>query len=209
IALDRAAVGPFDDLLDIALRQRPVVGEAAVLRVGEPRRHLTAFDLGFDRACPGASLVVGQERHRRDLPRPMARLAIFLQNREHILGERGRGIRSPHRACHRGTDRHDRDEQSGSAHSFHVRTPSVTDPHEYVHGHVGDSFWTNSTCSTGVVPFLPPDADVDWEISPEISTFVPTNGESWLSSACRRYELLAAAAAATDVPVSGGTTPDR
>src|SRR5262245_11287487 len=76
---------------------------------------------------------------------------------------------------------------------------------------VGDSFCTNSTPSTGTEASSDLAAGVarGARTSPEISTRVPTNGESWLSRACSRYVSLAAPAAAADVPVSGGTTFTR
>jgi len=43
-------------------------------------------------------------------------------------------------------------------------------------------------------------------ISPEISTLVPANGESWLSIASRRYARPDALAVAGEPPVPAGVT---
>ena len=64
-----------------------VVGELAVMRIGEPRRHLPLQHRLFDRLGPRTGLLIGEQRKRRRLARTMATLAAGLQNRRDILRE--------------------------------------------------------------------------------------------------------------------------
>ncbi len=93
IAARRAAIGPLRDLNDLFFAQRRivlVVLNADVL-LDVPRRH----DAGLvaqrgprlHRAGPWPGLFVGQQRHRRDLARPMAVLTAALKNRRNIFGK--------------------------------------------------------------------------------------------------------------------------
>ena len=51
-------------------------------------------DAALDRPRPRPRLLVGDERHRRDRVRLMARLALRLKNRRDVLRERDRGSRT-------------------------------------------------------------------------------------------------------------------
>ena len=65
-------------------------------------------DLLLDRPCPGPRLLVGQQRHRRDAPRPMADLTVLLEDGRDVLRERDLGLpchRLP--SVHRGRGHHD------------------------------------------------------------------------------------------------------
>ena len=70
------------------LRERPIVGELTVRGIGEPRRHLPAFDLALDGTRPRPRVAEGQERHRRHLSGSMAGLAILLEDGEDVFAER-------------------------------------------------------------------------------------------------------------------------
>src|SRR5262245_53532039 len=74
VALWRAGISPLHKGIDIVLRERAVVREYAVLRVGEPGRHLATLDPRFDRARPWPGALVREHRERSNLVRPMARL---------------------------------------------------------------------------------------------------------------------------------------
>src|SRR5262245_35393882 len=77
ISLRAAPAGPLGDCFDRGLRQRTVVNEVAIARIGKPRRHLPALALGLDGAGPRARLFVREKRHRRDLSRPVTTLAVL------------------------------------------------------------------------------------------------------------------------------------
>ena len=55
-----------------------------------PRRHLLVGDARLDRPRPRPRLGVGHERHRRDRVGPVTRLALLLEDRRDVLGERRR-----------------------------------------------------------------------------------------------------------------------
>ena len=57
---------------------------------GAPRRHLAGHHLVLDRARPGPHVLVGDERHRRDLAGPMADDAVLVEDRRDVLRERRR-----------------------------------------------------------------------------------------------------------------------
>ncbi len=81
----RAAFDPRHHGVDLLLRQRTIVGELAVVRIGAPGRHLPLHDRGADRLRPRAHFVVGEERHRSDLAGPMAALTALLEDGRHVL----------------------------------------------------------------------------------------------------------------------------
>ena len=79
----------FDDGGDFVVGERSIVAEVldADVLVDEPRRHLARDDLLLDRPGPGPRLLVGQQRHRRDAARPMARLAVLLEDGRDVFRE--------------------------------------------------------------------------------------------------------------------------
>ncbi len=85
IPFRRAGVRPRGQSVDVGLAQAAVVGEVAVSRIGEPGRHLAAQHRGPDRLRPGPRALISQQRHRADLARTMAGLAVLLQDRQDIL----------------------------------------------------------------------------------------------------------------------------
>ena len=66
--------------------QAPVVGEVAVPGVGVPGGHPAVLDDLGDRAGPAAGVVVAQQRERRRLAGPVARLALGLDDRGDVGG---------------------------------------------------------------------------------------------------------------------------
>ena len=87
VAFRRTAVRPCAERRDFRVGQPLVVREVTVRRIREPWRHLPLHDSGLDGFGPRTNVRVGQERHRRDLSRAMARLTVLLQNRQHLLVE--------------------------------------------------------------------------------------------------------------------------
>ena len=124
IALRRAGVHPADDRVDLLVGERDVVLEFlhAHAAVDVPRRHLARFDAVLDRPRPGPRLFVGDERHRRDRVRLMARLTLRLENRRDVFRERDRcsrvrvGGANSRRHRKRGAERH----QTGERHPHNL-----------------------------------------------------------------------------------------
>src|SRR5215472_5511020 len=90
IANGSAAIGPAYERVDVPARERRIIREVTVLRIREPRRHLPLQDRFLHRLGPRTRLLIGEQRERRRLAGPVARLAILLNQRCDILGE-GRG----------------------------------------------------------------------------------------------------------------------
>src|ERR1700752_4345575 len=80
-ALRRPAICPGADLVDLVLGEALVVLELAVMRIGKPRRHLSRGDLGLDRPGPRPRLLIGEERHRRNLVGAVTLCATAEENR--------------------------------------------------------------------------------------------------------------------------------
>ena len=76
-------------------------------------RHLFRRHRRLHRTSPGARGLIGLKRHRRDLARPVTRLAVLLQQRHHILVERhwscGSALRD--NITHHGSQRDNREPQ--------------------------------------------------------------------------------------------------
>src|ERR1700721_15485 len=90
----------------------------AILRIGVPRRHdLLCYD-HLDCGRPGLGLLIGEHGEGCRLSRPMAGLAVLLQNRRYILGKRRRSIARllPERGC-RAAQR-DRKQNKEKFHGF-------------------------------------------------------------------------------------------
>src|SRR5215469_2551607 len=84
----RACIRPFRNRPDLSARKRRVVREVTVLRIGEPGRHLARHCSLANRLGPGPRLGVSAKRHGRDLARPVALLAMVLENGQNIPIER-------------------------------------------------------------------------------------------------------------------------
>ena len=111
VAARRSAVDPRRDQVDLVLRQAHVVLVGAHAGIGAPRGHLARDDLRLDGARPGADVVVGDQRHRREVVRPVAGHAALVEDRRHVGGER----RDPLRRL--GTGRHRPQQQRRHAHA--------------------------------------------------------------------------------------------
>ena len=94
LAFMDALVSPFRDRVDVALREATFVHDMlAGFLIGKPGRHGSSHDRVLQGSCPRARLFVRQQRHRRNLSRTMASLAILLKNRLDILVKRHRSDR--------------------------------------------------------------------------------------------------------------------
>src|SRR6185503_3409279 len=80
VAQGRALVDPGQEGGPLPWCQAPVIGEMTEARVGMPGGHPAVLDDLGDRARPPTSVVVAQERERAGLARPMARLALLLDD---------------------------------------------------------------------------------------------------------------------------------
>ena len=87
----RAAVGPAHQRRLVRLAQTTVVEEFAVLRIGMPWRHRAFADLRGNGFRPRPRILEGQQRHRRNLARPMAVRAVLIEDRRDFLAERRHG----------------------------------------------------------------------------------------------------------------------
>jgi hypothetical protein len=109
IAFERAGIRPLGNRFDVACRERPIVGELAVRRIGKPWRHLAAFDFGLHRPRPRSRLAERHERHRCHLSGPMTRLTVLLEDGQNVFVE---GDGSALRRCLRvASDRSGREDQ--------------------------------------------------------------------------------------------------
>src|SRR5215510_13081910 len=62
-----------------------------------PGGHFTSDNLPLDRLCPGAYLLVGQQRHRCNRSLAMTDLTMVLQDRRDVFGERHLFLRHRYR----------------------------------------------------------------------------------------------------------------
>ncbi len=99
IAKGRSLIDPIHNGRNLGVGQRRIILELgdAHVAVDVPRRHLPEHDLFLDRARPRPRVLVGQQRHGRDRPIPMAVLTGALQNGRHILSERDGSFAERHR----------------------------------------------------------------------------------------------------------------
>ena len=106
IALRRTLVHPFRDRRDFCVGQPRIVLEHADARLGHPGRHLPRYDLVLDRSRPRPGILVGQQRHRRDLAGAVARDAARVQNwrdvvsKGRLIGRRGDAVSSHRHVTH-------------------------------------------------------------------------------------------------------------
>jgi hypothetical protein len=90
----------IDTRVDVALGQGSIVREFSDLLIGVPRRHLLLHHRGQHGLGPRSRLFIGEHGERSRFPRPMAHLAVALQDRRHILGERLRLQEAGRARCH-------------------------------------------------------------------------------------------------------------
>jgi hypothetical protein len=94
IPLLRTRICPVCKSFDVRRAERPVVREVAAL--GRPRRHFSRSYLVANSLGPRPRFIVSAQRHGTYLTRPMAFLAVILENRNHIAEERHRRQHSLH-----------------------------------------------------------------------------------------------------------------
>jgi len=87
ISFERTGFRPFCQRFDLPWTERPVVREMAATRIRKPGRHLARPNRVADGLRPTPGLRVGDKRHGRDFPRPMALLAPGLKNGENVAVE--------------------------------------------------------------------------------------------------------------------------
>src|SRR5438445_7354391 len=63
-----------------------------VFRIGEPRRHFFCGHRVLDGFGPGTSTLIIEEGKRPNLTRPVASLAMLLNDWQHVLVERGSAV---------------------------------------------------------------------------------------------------------------------
>ena len=86
VALRRAGVGPRDQHLLLFVGQPALVQERAFRRRRVPGRHVSLADLVANVLGMRPDVVVGQERHRRNLARAMAGRAVAEEDRCDVFG---------------------------------------------------------------------------------------------------------------------------
>ena len=85
VALGRAGVDPARDRRLLRVGQAALVREVADRRIGMPRRHDAGLDRVGNRARPRPRILVGEQRHRRDLARPMTGGAVGKEDRRDVI----------------------------------------------------------------------------------------------------------------------------
>ena len=81
VTFRRSGIGPLADGVDLRGGEPGIVGESYRGLCGEPWRHRARKHRLANRLRPGTHLLVGEQRHRADLARAVARLAVLLKNR--------------------------------------------------------------------------------------------------------------------------------
>src|SRR3984957_8823723 len=126
----RASVHPGNQGPNFIRGQRTFVGVMSVLGVGKPRRHNFFCDHQPDRGGPRAGFFITEHREGGGLARPMAGLAVLLQNRRYVLGKRRRRIvRFLCTRAARGTKRkqkQSRETCDSASCYFHFSSPSTS-----------------------------------------------------------------------------------
>src|SRR3989442_1753921 len=80
--------GAFDDGVFFPFAQAAIVQELAVRRIRVPRRHQAERDFFTNGLRPGARVLEGEKRHRRDFAGPVAVGAILIKDRRDVPTER-------------------------------------------------------------------------------------------------------------------------
>src|SRR5438445_7218105 len=88
IARRRAVIRPSHDRVNLGLVQGTVVVKVPVFWIGQPRRHFSRSDRALDGFGPGTSTLIIEEGKRPNLTRPVAGLAMLLNEWQHVLVER-------------------------------------------------------------------------------------------------------------------------
>src|ERR1700680_473460 len=101
----------------------------SVLRVGKPRRHNFFCDHHLDHGSPRPCFLIREHGERCCFARPMAGLAVLLQNRRYVLGKRRRRIVRflCTRTAHATKPKHKQNPETfnGATCYFHFSSPST------------------------------------------------------------------------------------
>ena len=87
IAQRHARADPVQEQLLFLGAQRPPIDKVANIITGIPGRHALILNHFANRVGPSHGIVIAEERKGTDLPRPMALLTMFLQNRGNVFAE--------------------------------------------------------------------------------------------------------------------------
>ena len=85
VAFGGAGLGPVGDRLDLGVAQAAVIVERAEAGLGLPGGHPAALGDLREEARPLGGILVGQQRERPDLARPMAAGAVLPEDRRDVL----------------------------------------------------------------------------------------------------------------------------
>jgi hypothetical protein len=85
IAGGRAQFRPLADDVDLRVSQPPVVREMSQRGVHRPGWHFAQQDCFLDGGRPGPHLFIREERHGRNLARPVALRAVRMQDRRDVF----------------------------------------------------------------------------------------------------------------------------
>ena len=85
IASRRARLRPRGHRRNLVRAQRRIIQKMSVARIGKPRRHHLRSHRRGHGPRPGPRLLISLQSHRRNFPRPVAPLAMPLQNRQEHL----------------------------------------------------------------------------------------------------------------------------
>ena len=88
IAFRSACVSPCRKLAHIRIAQAAIIGKVTIFGIGKPGWHFARDHRRFYGFSPWTRAVVVEKRRRSDLPRPMAALAILLQNGQYVFVKR-------------------------------------------------------------------------------------------------------------------------
>ena len=94
VSLRHAPLDPLADQLDFFVGQAPLVGEAAVIRRGMPRRHVTRPGHGADQLRAFGDVAVAQQGKRPRLPGTVTGRAVVEDDRRDVLAKRHLPLRA-------------------------------------------------------------------------------------------------------------------
>src|SRR5579875_2248093 len=86
LAVRRAVIEPGQERLFVLRRESAIIAEFAIAWISIPGRHSPFGDDFADSVRPRQGILEGQQRHRSDLSRTMALLAVVLQDAADLLG---------------------------------------------------------------------------------------------------------------------------
>ena len=94
IASGRARLDPVRDLGQLLPAKRRIIRKVAAAGVSEPGRHLVILNRLQNLLRPGLGLLIGDQGKWSNLAGAMTRLAMLLEDRQHIFVKSWRRLRS-------------------------------------------------------------------------------------------------------------------